>query len=72
MTTIPDEWKPYVCGDKCTVESVAATLLYSGYNHEVNADKGLVSSSKNGFSLFRQKENIKDWDNVNLWEAAYV
>ena len=71
MATIPNEWKKHVCGDKCTVESVAATLLYSGYNHEVNADKGLVSSSKNGFSLYRQKENMKNWDNVDLYEGAY-
>ena len=73
MATIPDEWKPYVCGDKCTVESVAATLLYSGYNHEVNTKKGLVSSSQDGFSLVRQPQNMKQYntDEESLMELAY-
>tara|TARA_B100000131_G_scaffold156833_1_gene152166 strand:- start:676 stop:3078 length:2403 start_codon:yes stop_codon:yes gene_type:complete len=73
MATIPDEWKPYVCGDKCTVESVAATLLYSGYNHEVNTKEGRVSSSQNGFSVVRQPQNMKQYntDEESLMEAAY-
>ena len=74
MATIPDEWKKHVCGNKCTVESVAATLLYSGYNHEVNSKKGLVSSSKNGFPIHRQKENMKifNLDEESLTEGNYV
>ena len=63
----------YVCGDKCTVESVAATLLYSGYNHEVNTKEGRVSSSQNGFSVVRQPQNMKQYntDEESLMEAAY-
>ena len=73
MATIPDEWKKYVCGDKCTVESVAATLLYSGYNHEVNTKKGLVSSSQDGFPVHRQPQNMKQYntDEESLMELAY-
>jgi hypothetical protein len=74
MATIPDEWKQHVCGNKCTVESAAATLLYSGYNHEVNSKKGLVSSSKNGFPIHRQNENMKifNLDVESLTEGNYV
>ena len=73
MATIPNEWKKYVCGDKCTVESVAATLLYSGYNHEVNTKKGLVSSSQDGFPVHRQPQNMKQYntDEESLMELAY-
>ena len=44
FNSIKPEWRKYVCGSRCNRHSAAASILYSGFNHETNKD--LVATNK--------------------------
>ena len=58
---IRPEWKKYICGSRCNKHSTAAALVYSGYETEETKNNGLVAASQNGFSLFRQPQNMEQY-----------
>jgi len=58
---IRPEWKKYICGSRCNRHSTAASLVYSGYETTETKNNGLVAASPNGFSLFRQPQNMEQY-----------
>ena len=56
---IRPEWKKYICGSRCNKHSTAAALVYSGYETTETKNNGLIAASPNGFSLFRQPQNME-------------
>ena len=62
---IRPEWKKYICGSRCNKHSVAASLVYSGYETEETKNNGLVAASPNGFSLYRQPQNMEQYPTAN-------
>tara|TARA_X000000368_G_scaffold419060_1_gene421908 strand:- start:7931 stop:10342 length:2412 start_codon:yes stop_codon:yes gene_type:complete len=58
---IRPEWKKYICGSRCNKHSTAASLVYSGYETTETKKNGLVAASPNGFSLFRQPQNMEQY-----------
>ena len=55
---IRPDWKKHICGSKCNRHSTAAALVYSGFETKETKNNGLLSASPNGFSIFRQPENM--------------
>jgi len=62
---IRPEWKKYICGSRCNKHSIAAALVYSGYETTETKNNGLVAASPNGFSLFRQQQNMEQYPTAN-------
>ena len=62
---IRPEWKKYICGSRCNKHSTAAALVYSGYETTETKNNGLVAASPNGFSLFRQPQNMEQYPTAN-------
>ncbi len=58
---IRPEWKKYICGSRCNKHSVAAALVYSGYETTETKNNGLIAASPNGFSLYRQEPNMEKY-----------
>ena len=62
INVIRPEWRKHIHGAHANRHSSAAAILYSGYEIDTTKKKGLVASSRNGFSIFRQKENLAVYD----------
>jgi len=62
---IRPEWKKHICGSRCNKHSVAASLVYSGFETKESKDQGLVAASPNGFSIFRQRPNMEQYPTAN-------
>tara|TARA_R100000234_G_C4985341_1_gene172957 strand:- start:310 stop:1377 length:1068 start_codon:yes stop_codon:yes gene_type:complete len=58
---IRPEWKKHIHGSRSNRHSVAAALVYSGYETTETKNQGLVAASPNGFSLYRQEPNMEKY-----------
>ena len=58
---IRPEWKKYIHGSRSNRHSVAAALVYSGYETTETKNNGLIAASPKGFSLFRQPQNMDQY-----------
>ncbi len=67
---IRPEWKKHIYGSRSNKHSVAAALVYSGLETKESKDQGLVAASPNGFSIFRQTQNMEQYPTAN--DATWI